>query len=195
MDPTGAACRSGVDELDGHSAELLGRAVGLDGPEDIDFRLNFLVALVLGLLLRRHLRQALLPVEPALVGPVVEARGVEEGHLGDLGLVALVGVVLEVENVGERRVPALVALLEGKRAGVIPKPELKQQKITGSDKFIVLASDGVWDYLDNQKVVDIAAKHINDPRRASSEIVKQAREQWGRQGPYIDDITALVVKL
>lgn len=34
-----------------------------------------------------------------------------------------------------------------------------------------------------------------DPRRASSAIAKLARKRWTDKGNYVDDITALVVKL
>ena len=80
-------------------------------------------------------------------------------------------------------------------AGVTPDPEIKKATLTQKDKFVVLASDGVFEHLSNQQVVDIAGKHT-DPRAASEAVVSEARKQWQKKGQgYVDDITALVVKL
>lgn len=35
------------------------------------------------------------------------------------------------------------------QAGVICEPEILSFELTEEDKFIVLASDGVWEFLDN----------------------------------------------
>ena len=40
----------------------------------------------------------------------------------------------------------------GAQAGVIAEPELLEFKITPEDRFIVVASDGVWEYLSNEDV-------------------------------------------
>jgi len=80
-------------------------------------------------------------------------------------------------------------------AGVVPDPEILRETITAKDKFLVLASDGVWEHMSNQQVVDIAKQH-KDPQIASDAIVQEARKQWQKKGQgYVDDITALVVKV
>jgi len=67
--------------------------------------------------------------------------------------------------------------------------------LTDKDKFVVLASDGVFEHMTNQQVIDIAGKH-SDPRVASEAVVAEARRQWQKKGQgYVDDITALVMKL
>lgn len=80
-------------------------------------------------------------------------------------------------------------------AGVVPDPEIKKETLTDKDKFVVLGSDGVWEHLSNQQVIDIAKQH-RDPRQASDAIVQEARKQWQKKGQgYVDDITALVMKV
>ena len=79
-------------------------------------------------------------------------------------------------------------------AGVVPKPDVIKQIVTPQDKVVVMASDGVWDQLSNEQVVAIASMH-EDPRSASTAIVKEARRRWERDGAYVDDITALVLKI
>jgi len=36
--------------------------------------------------------------------------------------------------------------------GVIPDPEIKLAHLSNEDKFIVIASDGVWEFLSNEQV-------------------------------------------
>ena len=43
------------------------------------------------------------------------------------------------------------------RVGVTTQPEVKVIELTPNDSFIVLASDGVWEFISNQEVVDIIA--------------------------------------
>ena len=43
------------------------------------------------------------------------------------------------------------------RVGVTTQPEVKVVELTPNDSFIVLASDGVWEFISNQEVVDIIA--------------------------------------
>ncbi len=43
----------------------------------------------------------------------------------------------------------------GAQAGVISDPEILEFNIGKDDKFIVIASDGVWEYLSNEDVINI----------------------------------------
>lgn len=38
--------------------------------------------------------------------------------------------------------------------GVIPRPEIMEWYCSEEDKFIILASDGIWEYLDSDEVRD-----------------------------------------
>ena len=40
----------------------------------------------------------------------------------------------------------------GERIGVIPSPELVEKTLTPDDQFLMVASDGVWEFLTNQQV-------------------------------------------
>ena len=82
-------------------------------------------------------------------------------------------------------------------AGVIAEPEIHHERIGPRDKFVILASDGVWDHVSSQEAVDIAAAHFDNPRRASEIISAKASEGWKRamNGGYRDDITTVVVPL
>ena len=51
------------------------------------------------------------------------------------------------------------AVAEG--IGVIGEPEILTRRIEPSDRFLILACDGVWDVLSDQKVCDIVQKSLD----------------------------------
>jgi len=76
---------------------------------------------------------------------------------------------------------------------VIPTPEIIRMELTEKDEFIVLASDGVWDTMSNQEVVDMLHSRPNlmiKPELAARAIVTESF----RRGSF-DNITAVVVSL
>ena len=45
------------------------------------------------------------------------------------------------------------------QVGVMADPEILEMNLTEQDKFIVIASDGVWEFLQNNDVVNIIKAH------------------------------------
>ena len=45
------------------------------------------------------------------------------------------------------------------RAGVIPVPDLIEYHLESSDKFLVLASDGVWEFISNEECINIISNY------------------------------------
>ena len=74
--------------------------------------------------------------------------------------------------------------------GVIPEPEMLTRDLTPEDKIIVLASDGVFEFLTNQSVVDICAK-FTDPLEACRAVVAESYELWLQYELRTDDITMI----
>ncbi len=74
-------------------------------------------------------------------------------------------------------------------------PEIKSRYIGINDKFVVIGSDGVWEFLSNQDVAEVVLPFykINQPESAANAIVKAAHSRWREEEEVVDDITAVVI--
>lgn len=83
-----------------------------------------------------------------------------------------------------------------KSVGVIPEPDVVKYEVTAKDKFMILASDGVWEFISSQEAIDIVNGCIDQGcYEACEELIQVAALRWSEEeGDYRDDITAIVVK-
>ena len=83
--------------------------------------------------------------------------------------------------------------LIGKKLGIIPNPGILEYDLNKNVKYIVVASDGIWEFLTNENVKDVGNKFYmnNDPNGFCHEIVKDAFKVWKENGVCVDDITAI----
>ena len=79
--------------------------------------------------------------------------------------------------------------------GVIPEPEVLQFQIEPESKFMILASDGVWEFITSDEAVDIVQKSLAegaDCDMACQTLIEQAARNWQREeGDYRDDVSIL----
>ena len=82
-----------------------------------------------------------------------------------------------------------------KKYGVINEPSFVEYCLDENCKYLVVCSDGVWDFIDNENVVKIGNKHYvnNDPQGFCREILEKASYWWEKEDCVVDDITSLVV--
>ena len=80
--------------------------------------------------------------------------------------------------------------------GVLSEPEIFKYEFNGNEKFIVLASDGIWEYIDSDECVHIVKDFYEnemDAIGALNCLVKEAFNRWKNMEESIDDITAIVI--
>ena len=72
------------------------------------------------------------------------------------------------------------------------EPELKMITLTKDDEFLIIGSDGIWDFFSNQNAVDFARRKLqqdhNDLRLCCREIVDEAIRRGAS-----DNLTAVMV--
>lgn len=105
-----------------------------------------------------------------------------------------------------------------KGVGVIAEPEVQCFDMLpeeGKQQFIIMASDGVWEFISSQEAVDIVQASLRSQRlttssrdlnetaeesdvtvyKACQTLIEEATKRWEvEEGDYRDDITAVVVR-
>ncbi|TDH66288.1 hypothetical protein CCR75_005855 [Bremia lactucae] len=72
---------------------------------------------------------------------------------------------------------------------VVAAPEVKQFTRTESDRYVVLASDGVWDILSNDEAAEVVLQY-NDPQLAAQHLMDEAYARGS-----MDNICVMVIDL
>ena len=74
---------------------------------------------------------------------------------------------------------------------------MKQVVLDNSDRFIIIASDGVWEFLSNEAIAKIVWPYYakNSPEQAGNAIVRAAAQKWKENDTVIDDITCITIFL
>lgn len=101
----------------------------------------------------------------------------------------------------DRRLPGLAlsrAFGDGvaKSVGVTAVPDVTHLRLTPADAFVILASDGVWDWVPSSEAVRFvgARRQGKEPPQAVAEaLVRLAARRWAVRDAVTDDITAVVV--
>jgi serine/threonine protein phosphatase PrpC len=86
-----------------------------------------------------------------------------------------------------------------KKFGVTASPEVKAYTLGSDDLFMILASDGIWEFIPSQEAAEIVwdvLQEGGDATKATEMLVEVASERWRKEeGNYRDDITAIVITL
>ena len=83
------------------------------------------------------------------------------------------------------------------RVGVFSEPEVKIFPYSEEDNFIIIGSDGLWEYVTNEEVVKIVSEYYEkkDCDGAVIKLYEVSHERWVQYDDYIDDISIIVVFL
>ena len=80
--------------------------------------------------------------------------------------------------------------------GVSTVPEVIEYLVQPSDKFILMASDGVWEFINNETIVKLIAPYFEsgDINGACEQVMKEALYQWTQDdSSVVDDITFIMI--
>jgi len=81
--------------------------------------------------------------------------------------------------------------------GVISIPEIKEYYFSKNDKFIIIASDGLWEFIDSDECVNMVKDFYinNDIKGASEFLLKESTSRWLNHNDSVDDITLILIFL
>ena len=85
--------------------------------------------------------------------------------------------------------------LKGKAIGVISEPGILEYDLNEATKYIVIASDGVWEFMKNEEVRDLGKSFYleNDSSGFCHKIVDTSASIWQKRDIVVDDITIVVM--
>ena len=81
--------------------------------------------------------------------------------------------------------------------GVVSQPEILEYKLLNEDKFIMLASDGIWEFISSDECVNIVKDYYlkDDIDGALNYLYKESSKRWIMEEEVIDDITLIIMFL
>ena len=78
-------------------------------------------------------------------------------------------------------------------AGVISQPDVEIVRLTPSDKFIIAASDGLWEVMTSLEAVQrVAASLDRGDSEVCERLIEEAKQRWTKRGTTVDDITVVI---
>ena len=79
--------------------------------------------------------------------------------------------------------------------GVIPNPQIVEYTFDYSSKYILICSDGIWEFMSNEETMKFGNKFYlrNDAIGLNHELTISSVKLWEKNGCSTDDITILVV--
>ena len=79
--------------------------------------------------------------------------------------------------------------------GVICEPEMVEYELNEEDKFLILASDGIWQFISSQECVDIVKDYYisESYKGALKHLYKESCQRWIDEEESIDDMTLIIV--
>lgn len=83
--------------------------------------------------------------------------------------------------------------------GVISKPEVTEVMLKEEDKYLILCSDGLTEFIGNDEMVSMVHKYAEKgltPHEIAKRLVKESRKRWqSEEDDVVDDCTIIVIFL
>ena len=79
--------------------------------------------------------------------------------------------------------------------GVMSEPEIKEFVFDEGDKFMIIASDGIWEFISSQECVDMISEFYekNDIKGCCKYLYEESSKRWLKEEEVIDDTTLILV--
>lgn len=79
--------------------------------------------------------------------------------------------------------------------GVMSEPEIKEFLFDEGDKFMIIASDGIWEFISSQECIDIIKDYYdkNDLKGCCEYLYQESSKRWLKEEEVIDDTTLILV--
>lgn len=83
------------------------------------------------------------------------------------------------------------------RIGVAADPECYSYTLQEDDRYIVICSDGVWDVLNCDNIIELMRPNGNDMQEAAKKIVSRSKTEWAKPWHHgkTDNITAVCARI
>jgi serine/threonine protein phosphatase PrpC len=84
--------------------------------------------------------------------------------------------------------------LDAKKIGVIPNPQIVEYTLSSESKYMMVASDGIWEFISNEEAMRIGNKFYlrNDAAGLCKELYEKSLNLWHKEDCVVDDITLIV---
>ena len=78
---------------------------------------------------------------------------------------------------------------------LFPNPQIVEYNIDYETKYMLICSDGVWEFINSEEAMKIGNKFYlrNDTNGLCQELYKKSLEFWLKEDIVVDDITAIAV--
>lgn len=85
----------------------------------------------------------------------------------------------------------------GHDAGIISKPEITRQLVTSEHDILIIASDGLWEFIENDECLELAynPEVAGNPSAVCKYLLAESRKRWMQEEGVVDDTTIVVCYL
>ena len=85
--------------------------------------------------------------------------------------------------------------MDAKKVGVIPNPQIVEYTLNPKSKYMIICSDGIWEFISNEEVMKIANRYYlrNDALGLCNDLTNISTALWLKEDIVVDDITVVVV--
>jgi serine/threonine protein phosphatase PrpC len=79
--------------------------------------------------------------------------------------------------------------------GVISEPEIKEFNLTEEDKFLIIASDGIWEFISNEECINFVKDYYikGEGNECINKLYELSSKRWLREEEVVDDTTVILV--